>query len=70
MRAQETVGKDAAFQKTPELALDERWQRAIAFAGAVEKRLELLGDDTVEDRLVGPAGGVGARENASARTEA
>ena len=65
MYAKEPVGEDPALQEASELSLDKTWRWATAVAGPGEKRLELLGDDLVQDSFVCPAGIVGARGDAS-----
>ena len=62
---QEAVREDAALEEPPELPLDERGRRAAPRAGAVEERLETIGDDLVDDRPVRSASGVGGRGAAS-----
>jgi hypothetical protein len=63
--AKEPVGEDPALQEASELSLDKTWRWATAVTGPGEKRLELLGDDLVQDSFVCPAGIVGARGDAS-----
>ena len=65
MYAQEPVGEDPTLQEASELSLDKAWRWATAVAGPGEKRLELLGDDLVQDSFVCPTGIVGARGDAS-----
>ena len=65
--AQEAVREDAALEELAELPLDERGRRVVPGAGAVEERLEAVGDDLVDDRAVRFAGGVGGRGAASGR---
>jgi len=51
--AQETVGENAAVEERAELALHEPRDGALAIPGPGQKRLEVVGDDTVEDGLFG-----------------
>jgi hypothetical protein len=65
MDAQEPVGEDPALQVMPKLSLDEPRDRPAPIAGPGQERLEVLRHNAVENRLVGAAGSVRARGDAS-----
>jgi hypothetical protein len=58
--AQEAVGRDAAVEEAPELALDEARDAAVLLARPGEEGLEVVGDDPVEHGLFGTAREVSA----------
>jgi len=59
--AQETVGENAAVEERSKLALHEPRDGALAIPGPGQKRLEVVGDDAVEDGLFGAPWRVGTR---------
>ena len=57
--AQETVGQDAAVQECPKLALDEARHDTIDPLGLNQKRFQIPGHDSVENRFFRASGRVG-----------
>jgi hypothetical protein len=53
MDAQEAVGEHAALEIGPDLPLDESRDRGASGPRPFEKRLQVLAQDTVEERLLG-----------------
>lgn len=70
VNAEEAEVEDSAFEKAAQLALDEARGWAAALMGAGEERFEPCGDDLIEQGLVGPAGFVVGRGDASVLAEA
>jgi len=66
----EPEGEDAALEESAELAFDEARRHPASILGANEERGEPVRDDLIKQALLGPAGLVLRRGDASAVVEA